>query len=152
MLDDLPRLREALGTSVVEEGELLLIGRRELRSNNSWMHNVPRLVSGQPRCVLRMHPDDARARQLDDEIQVRVQSRVGEVEVTLRVDDDIMPGVVSLPHGYGHAGREGTRLSVASSLPGASANDLTDDAAVDEASGNAVLNGVPVRVSRVAAG
>ena len=125
----------------------MLIGRRELRSNNSWMHNIPRLTSGTPRCLLKMHPEDAAARGLVADDWVHVRSRVGEIAVRLELDDAIMPGVVSLPHGYGH-GRDGVRLSVATQLEGASANDLTDESVVDAVSGNAVLSGVPVEIRR----
>jgi anaerobic selenocysteine-containing dehydrogenase len=124
---------------------LLLIGRRHLRSNNSWMHNSLRLVRGKDRCTLLMHPDDAARLGVAEEGRVAVVSRVGRIEVSLELSDEVMPGVVSLPHGWGHH-RTGTRLSVAEQHPGASINDLTDDSLVDELCGNAVLSGVPVRV------
>jgi anaerobic selenocysteine-containing dehydrogenase len=125
---------------------LRLIGRRHLRSNNSWMHNAPKLVAGKPLCTLLMHPEDAAARALEDGATVTVESRVGAVEVPLEVSDEVMKGVVSLPHGFGH-GREGVRLRVASTkAPGVSVNDLTDDRRVDALTGNADLNGVPVEV------
>ncbi len=127
------------------DGELRLIGRRHLRSNNSWMHNYERLMKGRPRHHLLMHPDDLAARGLTDGQRVRVRSRVGEIEIEAAATTDIMPGVVSLPHGWGH-GRPGVRLSRASRTPGASINDLTDDAEVDAVSGNAALNGVAVTV------
>ncbi len=129
-------------------GELRLIGRRHLRSNNSWMHNYERLMKGRPRHHLLMHPDDLAARGLTDGQRVRVRSRVGEVEIEAAATTDIMPGVVSLPHGWGHA-RAGVRLSRASLTPGVSINDLTDDAEVDAVSGNAALNGVAVTVEAV---
>ena len=128
------------------DGELLLIGRRQQRDNNSWLHNVPRLTRGRPRHRLLIHPDDAQARGVETGGQVRVRSAVGEIEVEAEVTGDVMPGVVSLPHGWGHA-RPGVRLRHASALPGASVNDLTDPAVLDAASGNAVLNGVPVTVT-----
>jgi anaerobic selenocysteine-containing dehydrogenase len=126
---------------------LRLIGRRELRSNNSWMHNSERLVKGPDRCTLLMHPEDARVRGLCAGDRVEVRSRAGEVEVPLALTDEMMPGVVSLPHGWGHS-RPGVALSVASARPGASLNDLTDERAVDGMAGTAALNGVPVEVSR----
>ena len=126
--------------------ELLLIGRRHVRSNNSWMHNYHRLVKGKPRHQLHMHPDDLASRKLSDGQWVRVSSRIGEIEVEVVSSLDMMPGVVSLPHGWGH-GRPGVRMSIASSQPGASANDLTDERQLDELSGNAALNGVPVQVA-----
>jgi anaerobic selenocysteine-containing dehydrogenase len=127
-------------------GELRLIGRRHLRSNNSWMHNYPRLVKGRPRHHLLMHPDDLAARGLTDGQLVTVTSRVGEVEIEVASTDDVMPGVVSLPHGWGHK-HPGVRLTVARRTPGVSVNDLTDDAYLDGLSGNAAFNGVPVTVA-----
>jgi anaerobic selenocysteine-containing dehydrogenase len=127
---------------------LSLVGRRDLRSNNSWMHNSARLVKGPARCTLLMHPKDAAARGLAGGQRVRVSSRVGAVEVPLEVSDAMMPGVVSLPHGWGH-GAEGTRLAVANAHPGASLNDLTDPLAVDALTGNAAFSGTPVEVAGV---
>lgn len=126
--------------------ELLLIGRRHVRSNNSWMHNYHRLVKGKPRHQLLMHPDDLASRQLSDGQRVRVSSRIGMIEVEVVASVDMMPGVVSLPHGWGH-GRPGVQMTIASGQPGVSANDLTDERQVDELSGNAALNGVPVQVA-----
>lgn len=126
--------------------ELLLIGRRHVRSNNSWMHNYHRLVKGKPRHQLLMHPDDLASRLLSDGQRVQVSSRIGMIEVEVVASLDMMPGVVSLPHGWGH-GRPGVQMTIASGQPGASANDLTDERQVDELSGNAALNGVPVRVA-----
>jgi anaerobic selenocysteine-containing dehydrogenase len=130
----LAALRDGAGELLAAptDGELRLIGRRHLRSNNSWMHGFPRLTKGRPRHHLLMHPDDLAARGLRDGERVRVTSRVGHVDVEVAATADIMPGVVSLPHGWSH-----TR-----------ANDLTDDAFLDELSGNAALNGVPVTVAR----
>lgn len=129
-----------------QAGELLLIGRRHVRSNNSWMHNYHRLVKGKPRHQLLMHPDDLSSRGLTDGQWVRVSSRVGVVEVQVLGSVEMMPGVVSLPHGWGHA-RPGVHMSIASEQPGVSANDLTDEHRLDALSGNAVLNGVPVHVA-----
>lgn len=127
---------------------LALIGRRDLRSNNSWMHNHPRLMKGPDRCTLLMHPDDAAARGLGDGERVRVTSRTGAIDVPLQVSTDVARGVVSLPHGWGH-GREGVRLRVASAHPGASLNDVTDEQELDGPSANAAFNGVAVRVTSV---
>ena len=127
---------------------LSLIGRRHVRSNNSWMHNSLRLVKGKPRCTLLIHPEDATSRGIVDGGLVQVSSRVGRVEVTAEVTTDVRPGVVSLPHGWGH-GRRGVRLSVASAHAGVSINDLIDDQHVDLLTGTAVLNGTPVEVATV---
>ncbi|MGZ7455358.1 molybdopterin oxidoreductase family protein [Pseudomonas sp. Ma2-10] len=126
--------------------ELLMIGRRHVRSNNSWMHNYHRLVKGKPRHQLLMHPDDLAGRGLNDGQRVRVSSRVGVIEVEVLGSLDMMKGVVSLPHGWGHA-RPGVQMTIASGQPGSSANDLTDECQLDELSGNAALNGVPVTVA-----
>jgi anaerobic selenocysteine-containing dehydrogenase len=131
-----------------QSGELLLIGRRHLRSNNSWMHNYRRLVKGKSRHQLFMHPEDADRLGLGDGQRVRVRSRTGTVDVEMMRTDSIMPGVVSLPHGWGH-GRAGVRLSIAQEHAGVSANDLTDDEFLDRVSGNAALNGVPVSVEAI---
>jgi anaerobic selenocysteine-containing dehydrogenase len=142
---DLARLRARL-PALADTSSLTLIGRRHLHSNNSWMHNSARLVKGRERCVLLMHPGDAVARGLADGQRVRLASRAGAVEATLSVTADMRPGVVSLPHGWGHH-REGTRLRVASERPGASFNDVSDELGVDVLCGTAVLNGVPVEVT-----
>ena len=126
--------------------ELLLIGRRHVRSNNSWMHNYHRLVKGKPRHQLLMNPQDMAKRGLSDEQRVKVSSRVGMIEVEVMGSTDMMPGVVSLPHGWGH-GRPGVQMEIAQGQPGESANDLTDERHLDAISGNAALNGVPVTVA-----
>ncbi|VVO19736.1 Nitrate reductase [Pseudomonas fluorescens] len=126
--------------------ELLMIGRRHVRSNNSWMHNYHRLVKGKPRHQLLMNPEDLASRGLSDGQRVRVSSRVGVIEVEVLGSPDMMKGVVSLPHGWGHA-RPGVQMTIASGQPGSSANDLTDECQLDELSGNAALNGVPVTVA-----
>ena len=143
MLDDLKRLMDSRQT--VAEGELLLIGRRHVRSNNSWMHNSTRLTKGPARWQLMMHPDDMAARGIENEARVRIASRVGAVETVVIASEDMMPGVVSLPHGWGHK-EKGVKLSVASEQAGVNCNILTDDKFFDAVSGNAALNGVPVRV------
>ncbi|HEY4242985.1 MAG TPA: molybdopterin-dependent oxidoreductase [Kofleriaceae bacterium] len=140
-LDDLARLaRQAAPTGLV------LIGRRQLRSNNSWMHNSERLVKGPPRCTLLIHPDDAMARGLANGAAATVKTARGAIEVPVEISDEMMPGVVSVPHGWGHA-RAGTRLRVAAITPGASVNDILDPAIIDELSGTSVLTGQPVEVS-----
>ncbi len=124
---------------------LSLIGRRHVRSNNSWMHNSQRLVKGPVRNHLLMHPDDLAAHGLADGAMVRVASRVGAVDVIVEASDTMLPGVVSLPHGWGHD-RSGTRIGIAEAHAGVSPNDLTDELRLDAVSGNAALNGVPVTV------
>ncbi|WP_377639707.1 molybdopterin-dependent oxidoreductase [Oryzobacter terrae] len=148
VLADLPRLREALAAldaTAPAADELLLIGRRHQRDNNSWLHNQARLTRGRPRHALLVHPDDLAVRGIRDGERVRVRSESGQVEVEVQSTEDVAPGVVSLPHGYGHRG-DGVRMSRAAALPGASVNDLTDPDVVEAVSGNAVLNGVPVTV------
>jgi anaerobic selenocysteine-containing dehydrogenase len=125
--------------------DLTLIGRRQLRSNNSWMHNSARLMKGADRCTALLHPDDAGARGLGDGDQVRVVSRVGAIELPLEVTDEIRPGAVSIPHGFGHA-RAGVGWRLAAQKAGASVNDITDPSVVDAITGNAAFNAVPVRV------
>ncbi|MGE5452698.1 MAG: molybdopterin-dependent oxidoreductase [Acidobacteriota bacterium] len=142
---ELPLVQTSFLTASTAEPTLKLIGRRDVRSNNSWMHNTTRLVSGKNRCVLWMHPHDASARQLQDGQAVQVQSRVGQITVPVHVTDLIRTGVVSLPHGWGHD-RPGIQLRVAQAHPGASINDLTDDRATDRLSGNAAFSALPVEV------
>src|ERR1700730_514158 len=145
-LRDLDRLASVL-TKPATNG-LVLIGLGPARARKSWMHNSLRLVKGPPGCVLLMPPADAAVRGLKKGESVRVESRVGSVEVPVDVTGDVMPGVVSLPHGWGHM-RDGAALSVAAAHAGASLNDLTDEQSVDALSGNAALNGVPVTVTKV---
>ncbi|MGH2749204.1 MAG: molybdopterin oxidoreductase family protein [Actinomycetota bacterium] len=142
---DVPRLQRALGSSA---NGLVLIGRRQLRSNNSWMHNVPTMVRGSNRCTLLMHPEDAARLGLSEGDVARVRSRAGEVDAPVDITDEMLPGVVSLPHGWGH-GVPGVRLSVAGANAGVSSNDLSDEEIVDPLSGNAVLNAIPVTVEPV---
>jgi anaerobic selenocysteine-containing dehydrogenase len=153
---DLPRLAARLaaaraGAEVADgpAAPLALIGRRHLRSNNSWMHNSRRLVKGKPRCTLLIHPDDAAARGIATGDAVRLASRAGAIDVPAEVTDEIMRGVVSLPHGWGHD-RPGTRLGVAHTVPGASVNDVTDETFLDTFSGTGALSGIAVTVARVA--
>jgi anaerobic selenocysteine-containing dehydrogenase len=142
-VNDLDRLNSRFSTRA-PEAKLSLIGRRHLRSNNSWMHNTARLMKGKERCTLMIHPEDARRIGVKSGEIVSVSSRVGRVSAPAEVTDDMMPGVVSLPHGFGH-GLDGVQLRVATRHPGVSVNDLTDERALD-VSGNAALSGVPVTV------
>jgi hypothetical protein len=128
-----------------QNGGLVLIGRRDLRSNNSWMHNVRVLVKGKPRCTLHVHPDDARSRSLVDGAKAKVMSQTGEIEIAVEVTDAIRPGVVSIPHGWGHD-VEGIDLSIAREHAGVNTNILTSTDTFDVLSGNAVLSGIPVEV------
>ncbi len=148
-VDDLARVQAELLTDSSANGQLLLIGRRHLRSNNSWMHNSHRLVKGKDRCTLLMNEQDTAVRNLVDGQQVKVCSRVGEVALKLEISDEMMPGVVSLPHGWGHD-RDGVQMQVAQAHAGVSANDLTDELLLDVLTGNAAVNGVPVEVVGVA--
>jgi anaerobic selenocysteine-containing dehydrogenase len=138
------RLAEAPAPAA--DGEFVVVGRRHLRSNNSWMHNVPSLVKGRELCTLVVNRADAARLGLVAGGRAEVTSRVGRVELTVEVSDDIAPGVVSIPHGWGHD-RPGAELSVARRHAGVNSNLLTDDLRVDPLSGTAVLNGVPVRVA-----
>ncbi len=147
IIEDFERLAARMEARAGESG-LLLIGRRHVRSNNSWMHNLEPLVSGRPRCTLQLHPDDAAAVGLSTGDTARVRSRVGVLEVPVEVTEDIMAGVVSLPHGWGHDS-PGTQMRIARQHAGVNANILTDDLAIDVLSGNAILNGVPVQLERV---
>jgi anaerobic selenocysteine-containing dehydrogenase len=125
-----------------------MVGRRHLRSNNSWMHNLPLLVRGPEQCTVHVHPDDADRLGLADGEPARVSSRTGEITIPVEVTEDIMPGVVSIPHGWGHD-REGSALGVAAAHAGANSNILADDERVEAVTGNAVLNGIPVELAPV---
>ncbi len=143
---DLDRLRKRF-TAQSETHELLLIGRRHLRDCNSWMHNFRRLVKGNNRCTLMMNPADLEARKLREGEIVQILSRAGGVRVPVEACDELMPGVVCLPHGYGH-NRDGIRMAIAAEYAGVSINDVTDEQLIDKLSGNAAVNGVPVTVER----
>jgi anaerobic selenocysteine-containing dehydrogenase len=147
MVADVARLRTALERPV-EDGPLL-VGRRHLRSNNSWMHNLDVLVKGKPRCTLHVHPADAERYGLTDGASARLRSRTGTVEAEVEVTDDVMPGVVSLPHGWGQDLAR-TGLSVAAAHEGTNSNLLADERLIDAPSGNAVLNGIPVEITPAA--
>jgi len=144
-LADLERLRGELAGAENGAG-LRLIGRRHVRDNNSWMHNYHRLVKGRDRCTLLVHPADLDRHGLKDGDSARLASRTGELTVTVEASDSVMPGVVSLPHGYGHD-RDGVRLGTARAKAGVSCNDITDDRWLDALSGNAAVNGVPVTLA-----
>jgi anaerobic selenocysteine-containing dehydrogenase len=139
---DLDRLRHRLESP---RPPLVLIGRRHLRSNNSWQHNIHTLAKGRERCVLQIHPDDAARRGLATGSRATITSAVGSIEAPVEVTDTVMAGVVSMPHGWGHD-LDGTRLNVARRRPGANINRLASNDDVDPLSGNPVLNGVPVEV------
>jgi anaerobic selenocysteine-containing dehydrogenase len=144
IVDDVEtRLRPSLDRH--RNGELVLVGRRDLRSNNSWMHNLEILVKGKPRCTLQMHPDDAARLGLVEGGEARVRSRVGALEIPVEITDGIMAGVVSIPHGWGHDAA-GADMEVAGRHAGVNSNLLSDGAELDPLSGNAVLNGIPVTV------
>jgi anaerobic selenocysteine-containing dehydrogenase len=147
LVEDTERLRQGLAAG---PPDLVLVGRRHVRSNNSWMHNVHALAKGPARCTLLVHPDDAAQYGVRDGAPARVRSRVGEVVVPVEVTDAMMPGVVSLPHGFGHtppAEGAATRLATAAALqPGVNSNVLTDETGLDALSCNAVLNGIPVEI------
>jgi len=146
LLAELDRLAEQLASGSPATG-LKLIGRRDVRSNNSWMHNAPRLVKGKFRHQLLMHPEDLAKRNIRTGGRARIRSRVGEIEVDVLASDEMMPGVVCLPHGFGHD-RPGTRLTRARLVAGASYNDLSDPMDLDAACGNAALNGLSVLVEQ----
>jgi len=143
VLDDVPRLERALDAA---PPEMVLIGRRDLRSNNSWMHNLVPLIKGPARCTLRVHPDDATRLGLVDGGGARVTSKAGEVVAPVEVSDELRPGVVSLPHGFGHD-LPGVRMDVARAHAGVNVNIVSDEGFVDVPSGNAAFNGVPVTVA-----
>lgn len=144
---DVPRLATALGRQPHgQHGSLVLVGRRQLRSNNSWMHNLEPLVKGRDQCTMLVNPADADRLGLTDGGSATVSSAAGKLEVPVEVTDEIMAGVVSIPHGWGHDAA-GVRLSVAAVHPGVNANLLADASQLDPLSGNTVLNGIPVTVA-----
>ncbi|MDN3447102.1 molybdopterin oxidoreductase family protein [Psychrobacter sp. APC 3281] len=140
---DLARVKEMV--QQYNSNEILLIGRRHVRSNNSWLHNSHRLVKGKSRCTLMLHPQTAAQHGIVEGQDVRVTSRVGSVVIAAEVTDELMPGVVSIPHGFGH-GRKGVKQKIAQAHAGVSVNDLTDETLIDQLSGNAAVNGVPVQL------
>jgi anaerobic selenocysteine-containing dehydrogenase len=147
LVQDVERVRTKFfaGAAQQSNGHLLLIGRRQLRSNNSWMHNSERLVKGKSRCTILMNPADAAQREFAPGQKVSVRSRVGAVVVPIEISDEMMPGVVSIPHGWGHD-RLGVQLQVAQQHAGESINDVTDNLAIDALCGTAAFNGTWVEV------
>ncbi len=148
MINDLKRLEEKFFTSIDskdKEYDLLLIGRRDLLSMNWWTHNYPRLMKGKNRFTARMHPLDAQKRNIHENDRIAVTSSKGSIQLPVELTENIMPGVISIPHGWGH-NRPGTHLSVAKQHAGACLNDITDHEAIDKVCGMAALNGVPVKV------
>ena len=150
-LKDVSRLQRRLEKGRPGSSETFyLIGRRHVRSNNSWLHNSQRLVKGKKRCTAQIHSTDAKRLGIADGDLITISSRVGEVEIPAEVTDKIMPSVISIPHGWGH-GKEGTRLEIANANPGTSINDVTDERAIDELTGVAALSGQAVTVSKIKA-
>ncbi|HVL01887.1 MAG TPA: molybdopterin oxidoreductase family protein, partial [Dongiaceae bacterium] len=150
-MKDITRLQKLLDKPTKQGPEtFLLIGRRDIRSNNSWMHNSNRLVKGKNRCTALIHPDDAKRLGIHDGDPVVVSSRVGEIEIPAEITDKIMPGVISVPHGWGH-NRAGAQLGVAAQHAGVSLNDITDERCVDAVTGVAAFSGQSVTVSRIKA-
>jgi len=143
LMDAVPELEAEL---MVEPASLSLIGRRNLRSNNSWMHNLQALAKGKDRCTLLMHPEDAKQRGVAQGDTVRLESASGTVDASVEVSEEMMPGVVSLPHGFGHA-VDGVKMRVASAQRGENVNRVSDPGFLDSVSGNAAFNGLTVRVS-----
>ncbi|WP_436492854.1 molybdopterin-dependent oxidoreductase [Actinokineospora sp. HUAS TT18] len=144
LVEDVPRLAAELST--VPNGQMLLIGRRQLGSNNSWMHNLEPLVKGKNRCTAQVNPVDAERLGLTDGEEATVRSRTGKLRVPIEVTDTIRAGVISIPHGWGHD-QAGTRTAVATAHAGVNSNQLADELLIDTLSGNAVLNGIPVEVT-----
>ena len=149
LVDDMARLRRALAEQRATPGQLLLIGRRQLRNMNSWLHNLPALAKGRERCTLLVHPEDAERLGLQEAGRARVRSKAGEVTARVELSGDLLPGVVSLPHGFGHTDPE-TELHIAGARQsGANSNQLCDEYAIDVPSGTSVANGIPVEVTPV---
>ncbi|HEX7332152.1 MAG TPA: molybdopterin-dependent oxidoreductase [Pyrinomonadaceae bacterium] len=149
LVKDVERVKSKFpATAAVHDtnGDLLLIGRRQLRTNNSWMHNTERLVKGKPLCTILMHPTDAAHRELMNGQKVLVRSKVGSIVLPIEISDEMMPGVVSIPHGWGHD-RPGNQMEVAQQHAGQSINDLTDNQAIDALCGTAAFNATSVTVA-----
>lgn len=148
--EDLPRLKTKFSEwekFSSDKSHFLLIGRRHLRSNNSWMHNLPKLMTGKARCTVMIHPSDANHLGIINEEEVIVESSVGKIQIPVEITEELMQGVVSIPHGFGH-NRGGTNQKVATEFSGVSINDLTDDQAIDEFSGNAAFSGIKVSIRK----
>lgn len=149
---DVARLQKLLEKAPARGPETFtLIGRRHIRSNNSWLHNSHRLVKGKNRCTAQIHPDDAKRLKIEDGDKITVSSKVGEIQIPVEITDSIMPRVISIPHGWGHT-REGSRMEIAQSHAGVSVNDITDDTFIDELTGVVAFSGLLVTVSKVKSG
>ena len=150
-LKDMTRLRKSMDKELSEQQpnkpskDLLLIGRRHVRSNNSWLHNSQRLVKGKNRCTLMIHPNDAKKAKLKEGDTALIESRVGMLHIETQITEDMMQGVISIPHGWGHSMPD-IQLQVASKYPGVNLNTLSDDQFIDKLTGTAAFNGVPVSV------
>lgn len=144
-MPDIKRLEAFFFGEQSASQNLLLIGRRHLKSNNSWLHNSKRMVKDSARCTAQIHPLDAESHKIENDQVITISSRVGEINIVAEVTEKVMRGVVCVPHGWGHD-KEGIQLEHAQSIAGVSCNDLTDEMVLDELSGNAVLNGVPVSI------
>lgn len=147
---DMKRLKVLLKNEKEKQQDfpLQLIGRRLLRSNNSWMHNAYRLVKGPNQCTLLIHPDDAEYCHIENGAVIQVCSAIGSIQIEAEISDEMMPGVVSIPHGFGHS-RTGIQMEVAQAHAGSSINDLTDHRLIDELTGNAAFSGVPVKIEAI---
>jgi anaerobic selenocysteine-containing dehydrogenase len=145
LMEDMKRLYASLSSP---QSDMVLVGRRELKSNNSWMHNIKVLTKGSLSCTAHVHPHDAQRFGLSNGSTVRITSRVGSIDVPVEITDAVRQGVVSVPHGWGH-GVPGTRMGVAAEKAGVNSNILTDDKEIDPLSGNAVLNAIPVTLVAV---
>ncbi len=149
-VSDVKRLKNAIENNKRDPHfPFLLIGRRDIRSSNSWMHNSQRMVKGRNRCKALININDAKNLEIENGETVKIISRTGEIEIEVEVTEDVMEGVISIPHGWGHS-REGVKLRVAKKHPGVSVNDITDDEFIDKLTGNAAFSGVKVRVEKVA--
>ncbi|MDH5630377.1 MAG: molybdopterin oxidoreductase family protein, partial [Gammaproteobacteria bacterium] len=129
------------------KSDFLLIGRRDPRTNNSWLHNSYRMVKGKNRCTALMNIDDAQSLAINNGDMIQVESRVGQIEIEVSLTEEIMPGVISIPHGWGH-NINGVKLDIATKHSGVNTNILTDEKFIDGLSGNAALNGVPISVKK----
>ena len=148
LVRDIERLKNEAENLIDTDFPFLLIGRRHLRDNNSWLHNSELLMKGKNRCTVLMNDEDAKKLNFENKQILKVSSRVGVIEIPLEISDKMMSGVVSIPHGYGH-GREGVELDTAKNHAGVSLNDLTDEQMIDELTGNAAFSNVKVKLERI---
>lgn len=146
LVEDVARLRRALAEQHANPGQLVLIGRRQLRNMNSWLHNAPALAKGKPRCTLLVNPVDATRLGLTDGVDARVRSKAGEITARVELSADLLPGVVSLPHGFGHSDPNAQLHIAGARQAGANSNQLCDEYAIDVPSGTSIANGIPVEV------